>query len=56
MNHGGGYGIDIPARICFHGTEKVTQRLEIKLTKNDKNEKQLKESLSYCLKQNIIFF
>ena len=44
---GGGYGLEIPARFRFHGPEKATQWLEMKLTKI---EGLLKESLNYCLK------
>ena len=44
---GGGYGLEIPARFHFHGPEKATRWLEMKLTKI---EGLLKESLNYCLK------
>ena len=46
VNRGGGYGLEIPARICFYVTEKVTQWLETRLI----DKEQLKESLNYCLK------
>ena len=46
-NHGGDYGLHIPARFRFYGPEKAMQSLETRLTKI---EKQLKESINYCLR------
>ena len=47
MDCGGGYGLEIPARFRFYGTEKSTQWIETRLTKIEEH---LKESVNYCLK------
>ena len=53
VNHGGKYGLEIPANVLFHGGEKA-----IKLTKKNKVTKineNLNETLKNCLKMYTNF-
>ena len=48
MNRGGGYGLEIPARICFYGTEKVEVGNETNIKrKTIKRESKLLPQIKY---------
>ena len=48
VNRGGGYGLEIPARICFYGTEKVEVGNETNIKrKTIKRESKLLPQIKY---------
>ena len=47
INRGGGYGLEIPANLYFHGPEKLINWLKNKI---NKTEEKLKENVKHCLK------
>ena len=52
VNREGGYRVEISAKLCFYGPERLMQWLETRLTKIGR---QLKESVNYYLKRSFMW-